>query len=114
MGKFYFYSIENRTLFIAKDKPTGIVFRKTMASLFEYLLRNAQGSVACDDEIMANLWEANSLKSSNQRLWQVMGNLKAALQYVGLDTSFIMRVNSCGYFIKDEVILSLYIQKKTF
>lgn len=88
-----------------------VVFRRTMASLFEYLLNNSQGRVVCDNEIMTNVWELNSLKSSNQRLWQVMGNLKRTLKRFGLEEDLIIRANSSGYIVKYNTVCELYIKK---
>lgn len=111
INEFYFYSIENRTLFKLREKMSKVVFRRTMASLFEYLLNNSQGRVVCDNEIMTNVWEVNSLKSSSQRLWQVMGNLKRALNSFGLEEDLIIRANSCGYIVKYNAVCELYIKK---
>lgn len=108
IDKSYFYNIGNRTLLNVSENPSKVIFRRTMAVLFEYLLEHAQGKVVTDNEIMANVWEANDLKASSQRLWQVMDNLKSALQCVGINEDLIMRVNSNGYLIRGDLIFNLY------
>lgn len=109
INSIYFYSFENRLLFsIEKNKLSAIKLRQTMARLLEYLLTNAQERVVSDNEIMMNVWEGYDLKSSSQRLWQVMENLKSILLKIGVSCYFIMRVNSNGYLIRKDTTLGLY------
>lgn len=85
--------------------------RSTMAYLLEYLLENAIDTIVTDAMLMRDVWEANGLRSSAQRLWQVVNSLKHLLESAGID-SFILRISGKGYLLKSESVLPLYTRER--
>ena len=110
IGGRIFYSLEKKKFVDIDEGGNSITLRSTMAFLFEYLLINGQGGIVTDNELMVYVWEANGLRSSRQRLWQVMDRLKTLLNQMGVD-NIIMRVNSVGYMINPSSFLPIYSTK---
>ncbi|HGM5491310.1 TPA: transcriptional regulator [Serratia fonticola] len=92
-------------------KLNKIILRDTMLRLFTFLLENANGSVIPNEKILINVWDKYRLRSSNQRLWQVMKELKFRLDSIGVPDDFIMRIESKGYYLKESMITTLYCVK---
>lgn len=88
-----------------------VLFRETMFRLFMYLIENANGAVINDCVLLSNVWDKYGLNSSNQRLWQVMNALKHKMKVVGMPDDFIMRVESKGYYVRENMIIRLYGDK---
>ncbi|MDK2374339.1 winged helix-turn-helix domain-containing protein [Serratia fonticola] len=85
--------------------------RKTMMQLLIYILDNAQQHIIQDDDIMLNVWDAQGLSSSRQRLWQVINTLSQKLCAFGISAHFIKRVRAQGYIIDKEIIILIYGEK---
>ncbi|MTD38544.1 hypothetical protein GIX45_07880 [Erwinia sp. CPCC 100877] len=101
------------TRYDSKGRPQSFfIMRDTMMRLFLYLLKNACDRVVTTEEILYNVWDLYGLKSSSQRLWQVMQSLRLKLVMHGAPHDFIMRVetiNVKGYAIKKECVRHLYL-----
>lgn len=95
------------------QKKVQVVLRDTMFRLFIYLLEHADGTIVDNSDTLLNVWDKYGLSSSNQRLWQVMQALKFKLNLVGIPSDFIMRVESKGYYVRENMITVLYSDKKT-
>lgn len=87
-----------------------IFFNDTMLQLFIYLLRNARSQKVTKDELLSNIWEANNLSPSTQRLWQVLNKLNKKLAMIGLPEDFIKSSKGSGYIINYKEILPLYCE----
>src|SRR5471030_602072 len=100
-----------RFIFFSSDKSGNgihmLALRKTMMRLLVYLLENANVRLITDDEIMQNVWDIYGLSSSNQRLWQVMRDLKKKLSIAGVPDDLITRAERKGYHLKQEMIITL-------
>lgn len=112
-----YFDLDKKTLFnISKSFPSHqrapIVLRETMFRLFAYLLENADGTIIENNVILLDIWDKHGLSSSNQRLWQVMYSLKIKLTSLGVPDDFIMRVESKGYYVKENLISVLYREQK--
>lgn len=111
-----YVDIENKTL-VNVSKVTSahvrhsITLRDTMFRLFVFLLGNADGGIIENEEILTYVWDMYGLSSSNQRLWQVMHALKDKLRRAGLPEDFIMRIESKGYYVREDMITALYTKK---
>lgn len=93
------------------DNKKAYVLRPTMMRLFLYLLENAAGKIVTTDNILHDVWDLHSLKSSSQRLWQVMQALKFRLAALGVPHDFIMRVETTevkGFTLNAELIRPFY------
>ncbi|WP_227317616.1 winged helix-turn-helix domain-containing protein [Cedecea davisae] len=87
------------------------VLRETMLRLFLFLLENANGKIVSNEKILYEVWDLHGLKSSSQRLWQVMQALKYRLATLGVQHDFIMRIETSevkGYSLKNEMIRPFY------
>jgi DNA-binding winged helix-turn-helix (wHTH) protein len=86
-------------------------FRDTMLRLFLYLLEHADGDIVTNEQILFEVWDAYGLKSSSQRLWQVMQSLKFRLVMLGGPHDLIMRIetfDSKGYTLKKGIVRPFY------
>ncbi|MCE5397554.1 winged helix-turn-helix domain-containing protein [Klebsiella oxytoca] len=81
-----------------------------MSRLLLYLLEKTNIGLVRDEHIMKNVWEIHGLKASAPRLWQVVNDLKNKLSKVGIDNSFIMRVEGRGYLINTMYFEAIYIK----
>lgn len=111
--EFLFFSSSRLVLNVTRvseesNKISFLKFRKTMSLLFTYLLENANDRIISDDELLMEVWDRRGLKGSNHRLWEVMKDLKMKLKELGLDDSFILRVNGNGYLLKDGMVSQLH------
>lgn len=91
------------------------VLRDTMLRLFLYLLENANGKIVTTDQILYDVWDLYDLKSSSQRLWQVMQALKFRLATLGVPHDFVMRIETFevkGYSLNAELIRPFYFYKE--
>lgn len=95
-----------------KDKKNSgikvVHLRKTMMQLLIYILDNVQQHIIQDGDIMLNVWDAQGLSSSRQRLWQVINTLSQKLCAFGISAQFIVRVRSQGYVVDKEIITLIY------
>lgn len=57
---------------------------ETQSRLLTCLLTNRSSAVIYKDDIMTSVWDAFSLSSSNQRLWQTVNELRKKLSFIGL------------------------------
>ncbi|MDR0807332.1 MAG: winged helix-turn-helix domain-containing protein [Enterobacteriaceae bacterium] len=89
-----------------------IQLRETMMRLFVYLLENANGLIVSNKTIMSNVWDVYELKSSNQRLWQVMQLLLNKLSSIHVPYDFIEHVDTKGYRIKQTNIVHLFYDEE--
>lgn len=90
---------------------SSFIFRDTMLRLFLYLLKNADGQIVSNEQILYHVWDLHGLKSSNQRLWQVMQALKFRLSAFGIEHDFIMRIEASqvkGYSLKPGIVRPFY------
>ncbi|MDQ9129896.1 winged helix-turn-helix domain-containing protein [Serratia fonticola] len=94
-----------------KDSPRVIYLRETMMRLLIYILGHAQSHIVSDEDIMINVWDAQGLSSSSQRLWQVINKLSKKLNSLDVSPDFILRVKNQGYAINKEIITLLYCKK---
>lgn len=88
------------------------VMRETMMRLFVYLLQNACDRIVTTEEILYNVWDLHGLKSSSQRLWQVMQSLRFKLAMLGVSHDFIMRIETIetkGFSIKKDSVRPLFL-----
>jgi DNA-binding response OmpR family regulator len=88
-----------------------IGLNKTMHELFLYLMIHARDRAIGKDELIRNVWEANDLSCSSQRLWQVMHNLIKKLELLGLPADFISNIKHDGYRITDSTIRPVYCEE---
>lgn len=58
---------------------SAIVLKDTVMNLLIFLLTHANEEVVTKEEILREVWDENNLSSSNQRLWQVVTELKEKL-----------------------------------
>lgn len=117
IGTDVHFDIKNKTLInVNRNRPprknVQIELRDTMLRLLAFLLEHADGTITSNEDILVNVWDVNGLSSSNQRLWQVMKELKAKLCLVGIRDDFIMRVDSKGYYLRENLITVLYSETK--
>lgn len=104
-----------RIVYLSSDKkhvnPQVIYLRKTMMRLLIYILDNAQSHIVSDEDIMINVWDAQGLSSSRQRLWQVINELSKKFSALGIGTDFILRVKNQGYTINKDIITLFYCKR---
>ena len=113
-----YFNIDKRMLVnvdknIRFHRYSPVILRETMFHLLVYLLENAKGNIISNSDILLNVWDNHGLSSSNQRLWQVMNALKMKLNSVGVTEDFIMRVESKGYYVRENLVSILYTNKKS-
>ncbi|HBY9716916.1 TPA: hypothetical protein MJA52_003900 [Klebsiella aerogenes] len=109
LGDDVYFIISERVLFnIRKKNPSRLQLRTTMSVLLEFLLKNFQRDFISDDEIMTNVWEANALRASSHRLWQVMRELKLKLNEIGLTEDIFYRSGRCGFIVSRDKVEPLY------
>ncbi|MEE7533824.1 winged helix-turn-helix domain-containing protein [Klebsiella huaxiensis] len=111
-----YVDIENKTLVNISKIPSvhhrySVTLRSTMFRLLIFLLEHADDGIIKNSDILNNVWDDYGLSSSNQRLWQVMYALKDKLRRIGLPEDFIMRIESKGYYIRKDMITTLYTQR---
>ncbi|NUU68982.1 hypothetical protein HQN64_23180 [Enterobacteriaceae bacterium BIT-l23] len=98
--------------FDSKSRPgNSFILRETMMRLFLYLLEYGNEKIATNEQILYHVWDLHGLKSSNQRLWQVIQALKLRLVALGVQHDFIMRIETFGvkgYTLKSELIRPFY------
>ncbi|MDU4290510.1 hypothetical protein [Mixta calida] len=102
---------------VAKYDPFGrpqnfFILRDTMMRLFLYLLQNACDRIVTNEEILYHVWDLHGLKSSSQRLCQVMQTLRFRLAMLGVPHDFIMRIKTSevkGYSIKKNMVRPLFL-----
>lgn len=87
--------------------------RTTMANLLTFLLDNAVGKIVSDRTIMIRVWDNHGLRSSAQRLWQVMGNLIRKLRRAGLPDNMIIKIPGQGYLVQESMVSILYSKRKS-
>lgn len=107
-GVFFFK--EKHLLLPLNGRYSSVRLRSTMSRLLLYLLEKANVGLVRDEHIMKYVWEIHGLKASGPRLWQVVNDLKNKLSKVGVDNSFIMRVEGQGYIINTIYFESVYIR----
>ncbi|EME8413589.1 TPA: winged helix-turn-helix domain-containing protein [Klebsiella oxytoca] len=101
---------EKHLLLPLNGRYSPIRLRSTMSRLLLYLLEKAHIGLVRDEHIMKYVWEIHGLKASGPRLWQVVNDLKNKLSRIGIEHSFIMRVEGRGYLINAMYFESIYIR----
>lgn len=104
-----------RIVYLSTDKKNAnlqvVYLRKTMMRLLIYILEHAQYHIVSDEDIMINVWDAQGLSSSRQRLWQVIDELNKKFESFGVGSEFIWRVKKQGYTINKESITLIYFKR---
>lgn len=104
------------TSYDSKGRPQNFfVMRETMMRLFLYLLQNACDRIVTNEEILYNVWDLHGLRSSSQRLWQVMQSLRFKLAMLGVSHDFIMRIETIevkGFSIKKGSVRPLFLLRE--
>ncbi|ELW9545335.1 CadC family transcriptional regulator [Klebsiella aerogenes] len=108
IGEDVFYFLKYREIATVSGIRKNIRLRKTMACLIEYLFEHGRERIVSDEELMVHVWEANNLRPSSQRLWQVMQNLRRILKDIGIANDVILRVKSQGYSINSCYVTGIY------
>lgn len=115
IGDEIHFDISNRRLYRLTGSHTekslafaSIYFNETMLRLFLYLLMNARSQPVTKEELFEKIWEAHSLSSSTQRLWQVLHNLNNKLSLLGLPRDFILNIRGRGYIINYPDVIPVY------
>lgn len=113
LGSGVYLDIENKWLINAVgERHTGkirkIKLRETMLRLLKFIIENSEKEIIYNEEIIIDVFESKNLLASNQRLWQVMKELKFRLAYLGIPDDFILKSASKGYYVKDNMITTLY------
>lgn len=90
---------------------SAIVLKDTVMNLLIFLLTHASDEVVTKEEILREVWDENNLSSSNQRLWQVVTELKEKLSLIGMPQDFIINMKGKGYKINYPNITPLYYRK---
>ena len=103
-----FYSLEHKYILPIDGITPQISLRKTKSELLEYLLKNGRKRVVTDNELMTHVWDNNGLRSSSQRLWQVVKSVKLMLTELGVSTDIIIRVGANGYIINDAMVAEIF------
>ncbi len=86
-----------------------VLLNKTMLQLLIYLLENAcRNEISSKEDILRHLWDEQEDFSSNQRLWQVMKDLKLKLRAIELPSDFIVSIKGKGYSVKEYSIVALF------
>jgi DNA-binding winged helix-turn-helix (wHTH) protein len=79
-----------------------------MMNLLIYLLENSKGRVVSKEELLEKVWDEHELRSSTQRLWQIIKGLKSKLAIVGVPDDFISSCRGQGYIVQCSSIKTLY------
>lgn len=112
VGNYFQLDIARNLLFklTAKDEPynTLIKLRPTMMRLLTYLVCNANSKVVSHDDILTEVWEQYGLMATNQRLAQVITQLKSKLRQLGIPSDLIINVHGKGYMLAESSIVRLY------
>jgi DNA-binding winged helix-turn-helix (wHTH) protein len=99
-----FYSPTEKSVLFAY-----VMLNKTTLQLLIYLLKNAcRQEISSKEDILRHLWDEQEDFSSNQRLWQVMKELKLKLRAIELPSDFIVSIKGRGYSVKDCSIVALF------
>ena len=107
------FLVQERCLIpVSKTGGGRINLRTTMANLLTFLLDNAVGKIVSDRTIMTRVWDNHGLRSSAQRLWQVMGDLIRKLRQAGLPDNMIMKIPGQGYLVQESMVSVLYSKRK--
>lgn len=84
--------------------------RETMLRLLNYLLAHASAGYVSNQELLVQVWENHNLSSSSTRLAQVIAELKARLEKIGLAEDFIKATRGKGYTLHGASVTPLYIK----
>ncbi|HGM5491402.1 TPA: transcriptional regulator [Serratia fonticola] len=84
--------------------------RETMLRLLNYLLAHASAGYVSNQELLVQVWENHNLSSSSTRLAQVISELKARLEKIGLAEDFIKATRGKGYTLRGASVTPLYIK----
>lgn len=103
--------LANGTIISSANAET-IKLRNTMMRLFVFLIENADGNYISNKDILYHVWDRHGLKSSNQRLWQVMQFLTNRLCMAGIPTDFIEHKTHIGYTVNLSKIMKLYYERQ--
>ncbi|SFD41639.1 winged helix-turn-helix domain-containing protein [Pragia fontium] len=90
---------------------SAVVLKDTVMKLLIFLLTHASDHIVSNEEILQKVWEENNLSSSNQRLWQVVTELKEKLSLIGMPQDFIINRRGEGYKINSTRITPLYYKQ---
>ncbi|WP_431223618.1 winged helix-turn-helix domain-containing protein [Serratia sp. L9] len=97
----------------SEDRFTNFLkLRETMMRLLTYLLAHAKSGYISNQELLVQVWENYNLSSSTTRLTQVISELKARLERIGIDDNFIQASRGKGYTLRGATIIPLYMKAK--
>lgn len=114
IGSDVYIDINNRLIInvgvIRRDsrQVKSIVLRNTMLNLLLYFLAHANDNMIPLQNILEDVWDKHHLRSSKQRLWQVMQQLKFKMNQVGIPDDFIEKVDIKGYAVRGELVTPLF------
>lgn len=80
--------------------------------LLAYLLEFATDREVSKDEVLYHIWDVNNVRSSSQRLWLVLNELKRELEFVGIPTDFIVSSRGRGYRVNYSEISPLFFANR--
>ncbi|HAT6802689.1 TPA: hypothetical protein JAN03_11735 [Citrobacter freundii] len=103
--------LTNSTIMNSANAET-VKLRDTMMRLFVFLIENADGKYISNKDILYHVWDRHGLKSSNQRLWQVMQFLINRLCMAGIPAGFIEHKDHIGYTVNSSEIMKLYYERQ--
>lgn len=104
----YFFVDEMILINANKDHVSRLKLRATMSCLLNFLLEHYQDNLITDDQIMINVWEANDLRASTHRLWQVIRGLKLKLREIGITEDIFCRVSRSGFVVSNCKVVPIY------
>ncbi|KAB8310372.1 hypothetical protein EH228_10800 [Erwinia endophytica] len=115
IGQHVQFDVTHRRLSCLDPKNRSLIkeyrMRDTMMRLFLFLLQNANGKVVLKKDILYHVWDSHGLKSSHQRLWQVMQSLQFRLLSLHVPGDFILTkqtIEGKGILLNGEIIKPYY------
>ncbi|NBJ36917.1 helix-turn-helix domain-containing protein [Serratia fonticola] len=102
------YTTSDKSVFFAT-----VTLNETMVRLLVCLLENARHQEVSKEHIIKSVWDEQDHFSSNQRLWQVIKELKLKLEAIGLPRDFIFAIKGIGYSLSNKVITPLLYEHVT-
>ncbi|MDN0124305.1 winged helix-turn-helix domain-containing protein [Yersinia aleksiciae] len=89
-------------IWLDNDELSNVTLTATTSRLLSFLL-NKQGNVVSRDEILAQVWDAHGLRSSNNSLNKYISDLRNMFRNMGCTEEIIITVPRIGFMISDEI-----------